>query len=112
MNDRRTGFSRPLRFRRRGGFTLIEMLVVIGIIVLLAGLTIPMVVKARRSAGRTKLASDFGTISQALEEYKNTFGDYPRVEQPNTGFAVLGRALIGAYGDGVTPPGNPPPNDP
>ncbi len=100
--------------RSRGGFTLIELLVVIGIIVLLLALATPMVLNAWRSGVRTKLASDFGTISMALEEYKKDFGDYPRVDSPNTGFAVLGKALIGTYGDGFQPgtPPTPDSNDP
>src|SRR5829696_9407753 len=79
----------------RDGFTLIELLVVIGIIVLLAGLLLPMLYKTYRSASRTRLAADLNSIGVALDAYKSDFGDYPRVPAAGTGFAVLGKALIG-----------------
>ena len=87
---------------RRAGFTLIELLVVVGIIVLLAGLLLPMLYKTFRSASRTRLAADLNTIGTALDAYKSDFGDYPRVTVPGTGFAVLGKALIGPYDAGTT----------
>src|SRR2546429_9873415 len=104
--------SRSPSRHRKAGFTIIELLVVIGIIVLLIALTTPVIFKAWRSGQRTKLASDFATISMGLEEYKKDHGDYPRVDpaKPNTGFAVLGKALVGAYRYGVQP-GTPPTPD-
>lgn len=103
----------PPEYRRREktriaisqrAFTIIELLVVIGIIALLAAILIPMVMKSWKSANRTKLAADFATIGSALEEWKKDHqGQYPQVTQPNTGFAVLARDLIGVYGDGHLP---------
>ncbi|MBC7785366.1 MAG: type II secretion system protein [Burkholderiales bacterium] len=82
---------------RRSAFTIIELLVVVGIIVLLAGLLLPMLYKTYRSASKTRLAADLNTIGVALDAYKSDFGDYPRVTVPGTGFAVLGKALVGPY---------------
>ena len=67
---------------------------------------------AQRAASRHRLAGDMVTIAGALEEYKKDFGDYPQVDAPNTGFAVLGKALLGTYGDGVLPGPPPQANDP
>jgi type II secretory pathway pseudopilin PulG len=86
---------RPLR-----AFTLIEMLVVIGIIVLLVGLLMPMVLKSYRAAARHRAAGDMGTVATCLEAYKGDFGTYPAVDMPGTGFAVLGKVIIGPFGDG------------
>ena len=65
--------ARPPRF----GFTLVEILVVIVIIGILAGLAIPAVngaiIKARNTA--TKVEIDI--LEQALETYKLNYGDYP-----------------------------------
>ncbi len=88
---------RRRRVRRPSAFTLIELLVVVGIIVLLAGLLLPMLYKTFRSASKTRLAADLSTIATALDAYKSDFGDYPRVNVPGTGFAVLGKALVSPY---------------
>jgi prepilin-type N-terminal cleavage/methylation domain-containing protein len=91
-------------------FTLIEMLVVIGIIVILAGLLLPMIMRSYRAGARARIAGDLTAIANALEQYKADFGDYPRlpldpttgVPLSNCGFAVLGKALI------APGPANPP----
>ena len=67
---------------------------------------------------KTKTAADFQMIAVGLDAFKADHGDYPRVEVPNTGFAVLCKELVGPFGNGlddsiVAP--NPPqldPNDP
>lgn len=63
---------------KRKAFTLVELLVVIGIIAILAGLLLPAVNHMRVSAQITGQKADFVTISNALEQYKADFGDYPR----------------------------------
>lgn len=95
----------------RRAFTLIELLVVVGIVVLLAGLLLPMLYKSYRAASKTRIAADLNTIATALDAYRNDFGDYPRVATPGTGFAVLGKALIGPYDalpTATLPPSNAP----
>src|SRR5580765_5269727 len=96
--------SRP---KSCAGFTLVELLVVIGIIALLAAFAIPMIYKAYKSGVATKTKADFQVISTALEAFKADTGDYPRVDAPNTGFAVLCKELVAPFGDGVDP-GSPP----
>ncbi len=68
--------------RHRPGFTLIEVLVVVGIIALLAGLVLPALLHARRTAIVTRTKSDLALIGTALEAYKHDFGDYPRFASP------------------------------
>jgi prepilin-type N-terminal cleavage/methylation domain-containing protein len=94
--------------RRHRGFTLVELLVVIGIIVLLAGLGLPMVLRAYKSGTKMRSQADLQTITTALNAYKQDFGEYPRVPVPNTGPAVLCMALVGPFGDGqIRDPNNP-----
>lgn len=78
-----------------GGFTLVEMLAAIAIIVLLAGFLLVAVSRVYRQGSRTRSAMDLASIASALDAYKQDFGDYPRVTGTNTGAAVLCKALIG-----------------
>ena len=84
------------------GFTLIELLVVIGILALLAGILLPMALKAYGAGRRARTAADLQSISVALDAYKADFGDYPRVGANQAGAATLGLALIGPYGGALT----------
>jgi len=80
--------------RRPAGFTLLELLVSIGIILLLIGILLPAVVKAVRAGKRASIAGQLQSISVALEQYKQDYNAYPQVTVANTGAAVLGKALM------------------
>jgi prepilin-type N-terminal cleavage/methylation domain-containing protein len=68
------------RDRRFHGFTLKELLVVIGIIVLLASLLLPTVMRANKLARRTKAGRDLQILQLGLDEYKNQHGSYPSAD--------------------------------
>jgi prepilin-type N-terminal cleavage/methylation domain-containing protein len=68
--------------RKKSGFTLVEMLTVIGIIAILLGLLVPSLTMVRRIAKETKQKAQLTTIGLALTAFKNDYGDYP----PSNGY--------------------------
>lgn len=72
----------------RGGFTLIEMLVVISIIAVLVGLLLPTIGKAREMARLTECKSNLRQITQGAIAYVSDYDDtWPIVPWKITHFA-------------------------
>src|SRR3954451_21214718 len=74
------------RLHRHKGFTLVELLVVIGIIALLISILLPSLNRARETANRVKCASNLRQIGQAILLYANeNKQQYPRTPYVTTG---------------------------
>lgn len=64
-------FAINRRARNRSAFTLVELLVVIGIIALLVSILLPSLNRARESARRTKCLANLRSIGQLVNMYAN-----------------------------------------
>jgi prepilin-type N-terminal cleavage/methylation domain-containing protein len=65
------------RGRRRGGFTLTELLIVIAIIGVLASLITAAAMNALRAGRRARIALEIKNVTASMEDFKNQFGTYP-----------------------------------
>ena len=61
----------------KGGFTLVELLVVIVIIAALAGLAAPMVMRQRKKADQTQALSNARQVGMALLDFDSEYGRFP-----------------------------------
>jgi prepilin-type N-terminal cleavage/methylation domain-containing protein len=58
-----------LRPRKRAGFTLVEIMIVVAIITLLASLAIPGFLRARKRAQASRVKDDLRLIEAAVDQY-------------------------------------------
>ena len=70
---------------RRKGFTLVELLVVIGIIALLISILLPALNRAREQAKRIKCASNLRQMGQGMAMYINEWKYYPGAYELDSG---------------------------
>jgi type II secretory pathway pseudopilin PulG len=82
--------------RRVGGFTLVELIVAMGIIIVLAGLLVPMLLKAYGAADRSRINSQLALIGTAIDSYRQDFNDIPRWDPtPDSSLLMPGANLLG-----------------
>jgi prepilin-type N-terminal cleavage/methylation domain-containing protein/prepilin-type processing-associated H-X9-DG protein len=90
------------------GFTLVELLVVIGIIALLISILLPSLNRARETANRVKCAANLRSIGQAILLYSNeNRGLYPRTYY-SSGVAGAGFITATSAGGGGNNQGTDP----
>jgi general secretion pathway protein G len=75
-----------VRLRRRSGFTLLELVVVIIVLGLLAGIVAPQIIGRLSEAKSTTARTQIENLSVALDGYRLDNGNYPTTDQ---GLAAL-----------------------
>src|SRR5437870_13486584 len=68
---------------RYNAFTLIELIVVVGIIIVLAGLVLSTVGYARKKGAQARAETEIAAMSAACENYKADNGVYPSNSDTN-----------------------------
>lgn len=77
-----------------GGFTLVELLIVMGIILVLVGLLVPAVNRGMVMVAQVRTKSIIKNIVTAMEQYRRDNGQYPPKDGSDAAFQSLGEALV------------------
>ena len=98
--------------KRRGGFTLVEIMIVVAIIALLAAIAVPGFLRARKRSQATKILNDLRLIDAAVDQYaietnkasltSVAFADWQAYLKKGTQLYNTGQDLFGANYGGQT----------
>jgi prepilin-type N-terminal cleavage/methylation domain-containing protein len=75
--------------KRRGGFTLVEIMIVVAIIALLAAIAVPGFLRARKRSQATRVLNDLRLIDAAVDQYA--------IENNKTSGATISTAMWTQY---------------
>ena len=95
--------------KRRAGFTLVEIMIVVAIIALLAAIAVPGFLRARKRSQASRILNDLRMIDAAVDQYaietNRTSGnpvaitDWTNYLKKNTALYNTGKSLLGtSYG--------------
>ena len=91
--------------KRRGGFTLVEIMIVVAIIALLAAIAVPGFLRARKRSQASRIINDLRLIDSAVDQYAietnktsgNTVNtaDWTNYLKKNTNLWTTGQDILG-----------------
>jgi len=95
--------------KRRGGFTLVEIMIVVAIIALLAAIAVPGFLRARKRSQASRIINDLRLIDSAVDQYaiENNkastnpvaVADWTKYLKAGTNLYLTGKDLMGnSYG--------------
>jgi len=95
--------------KRRGGFTLVEIMIVVAIIALLAAIAVPGFLRARKRSQASRVINDLRLIDSAVDQYaiENnkasgftvTPADWTKYLKVGTNLSLTGKDILGStYG--------------
>lgn len=104
-------FPSPSR-RNESGFTMTELLVVIGILAVLTMIAVPSYLAQRKATFETSLKADLSAVAFAIEDAKSFTGKYPTVSAANIksvlGVDIKPESKLQIYTAGTTTKGSKP----
>ena len=91
--------------KRRGGFTLVEIMIVVAIIALLAAIAVPGFLRARKRSQASRIINDLRLIDAAVDQYaiENnkatgfavTTAEWTKYLKNGTNLSVTGNDILG-----------------
>jgi type IV pilus assembly protein PilA len=81
--------------RKQAGFSLIELLIVVAIILIIAAIAIPNLIRSRMAANEASAAATLRTLNTAEILYSTTYGGFsPNLKDLGNGGTTCGNTVI------------------
>jgi len=89
----------PEKTMAQRGFTLVELLIVVIILAILAGIIIPQFTAATDDANQAAYDTNIANIRSAIDLYRQQHREYPGAVLSGGGTCINGAAVAGAVGE-------------
>ena len=79
----------------KSAFTLVELLVVLSIVVILAGITFSVASGVQSTRLKSTAKAELSLLAQSIESFRMNQGDYPVTQSPEDNAITLSKSLLG-----------------